>query len=466
MSGSEDESLSKWHDLSAQEQYEEVMKADSALRTAARFGSPKLLMAMLKSPAGSRPEVRRAGGVLEAAALGGKSENVRLLMASGFKVSDDRDAMASATCGRRVGLDDVQYLDIELARELARAVIREGRRDLLIHRKFVNCVFNRTDIVLIDILLREGKLELNQGGPDPGEDPPLFYAPREVSADFLREMKKRGANLAVRETWRYGGRTLLHHFTLSSAAVFEFLLDEGIDANALTEPGGYSILELVAGDGNLEAVRVLIARGADPNAGKVPYSTGVSRALSRALLEASRPQQDRWAIAELLLRNGANGWPLDPAAGNAISGMRNIPEQYLHLVDLVLAQRPGVKPDASTLDSAVAAANAALVEHLIRRGAPTDVKVTRLSGSYSGTLLHGAVQAKLSCTDIRTRTPVPEAYLIERIAKQAQVVEVLRATGVDPKARDSRGCLAADYAGRAGMNDLMQPLRDALHFEQ
>jgi uncharacterized protein len=134
----------------------------------------------------------------------------------------------------------------------------------------------------------------------------LHWAARWDDAETVDLLIKAGANVKVSN--RFGATPLLLACTNGSAAVIEKLLAAGEDANAVFTQGGDTALGTASRTGKIDAIRVLLKRGADVNKTNQRGQTPLMFAVA----------EKNAAAAQFLLENGADPnahtKPLPPAS--------------------------------------------------------------------------------------------------------------------------------------------------------
>ncbi len=175
------------------------------------------------------------------------------------------------------------------------------------------------------------------------------------------------------------------------AAAVTAALDAGVDVNTPFRYGA-TALSYACDRGHLEVVRVLLARGANPNVKDSFYgATPLTWASSPA--QARKPEHAE--VVGLLLKFGAQG--ADGALAAAID------EGDLPMTEVILAHG-GLAADtlSNALESAQAAKRPAFVSALEKAGAKpyptvslTAAQLARAAGTYS----NGTIEVKLSVRD-------------------------------------------------------------------
>lgn len=94
-----------------------------------------------------------------------------------------------------------------------------------------------------------------------GDDWPVLIAARSASPDMMKLLHEKQAELDVVDSQ---GRTALHMAAGANATVIPWLIQQGLDPNALTE-NGWTALGIALVAENINAVLALLEGGADPN---------------------------------------------------------------------------------------------------------------------------------------------------------------------------------------------------------
>ncbi|RDK39904.1 ankyrin, partial [Aspergillus phoenicis ATCC 13157] len=125
------------------------------------------------------------------------------------------------------------------------------------------------DVKIVKALIAAGAgLDIRVNSSDEYGGTPLLNAVNSVEghAKIFRLLLEAGANphIADREGWT--PLAYLLRFRQDNVQLFKLLLAAGVNVNVKTEDG-WTPLALAANCGNLEAVKILLAAGADPNSG-------------------------------------------------------------------------------------------------------------------------------------------------------------------------------------------------------
>lgn len=222
----------------------------------------------------------------------------------------------------------------------------------------------------------------------------------------LRELHAGGADLDASEPdFQWGAL----HFALANAAapgVLRFLLEHGVDLERRVALGWTALLVAVSG-GSVDAVRLLLQAGADPNVADEQGAAALAFAVHRA---------DADQVVPLLLSYGANADARDVRGENALA-MAALTQVGGGVVRALLAA--GADPNARAQDgstplllAASSNADACNIEALLEYGADP------LARYPDG-------------------TSVLEAALM--MADDARSINLLLRAGCDPKRRGRRG---------------------------
>jgi ankyrin repeat protein len=207
---------------------------ETALLIAARAGSLEAVRLLVEGGAAVNARTARGATALMWAAIERHADVARFLLDRG---ADMHARTASTTPPNRnyAGRDDAQ--------------IARGPRPVLRDREALNPEYRRD-------LLR------SRDGPRPeGGFTPLLYAALSGDRDTVRILRSAGA--AVNDAAADGMTPLVLSLVKRHEALALDLLDLGADPNAAGT--GYTALHVASATGQAEAVRALLARGADPN---------------------------------------------------------------------------------------------------------------------------------------------------------------------------------------------------------
>lgn len=218
---------------------------------------------------------------LAAAAKSGNGALVRSILDQGVRGEvDARDAEGMAALNWAAYMDDLETVKLLIA---AGADINTKNRGggTPLHQ-----ACNFSDPALIDVLLK--------GGADPNAvrdegDTPLLISAHVGNPEIAKLLLARGAKADTKEGW-YGETPLMVAVEENQAEFAKVLVDHGADPNAAStkfdfhhrrlvdattgiDPvmGGFTPLLFAARQGAMEAAKVLIAAGADLNAGDPEY---------------------------------------------------------------------------------------------------------------------------------------------------------------------------------------------------
>lgn len=257
---------------------------------------------------------------------------------------------------------------------------------------------------------------------------PLNWAtrPRRYAADPLaipRLLAAKGADLQSRDIAN-DGMTPLHHAAAwgGQVAVAEFLLQKGVDVNALDD-FGWTPLDYAIDRGRKEMIEFLQSKGGHRTTKDFPDQP-FKTARFYAAVQANDVDLTHRLLddtPELAKSRGVTGeTPMHWAAANGSN----------EIIDLLLADKADInaqeanKFGGTPLHWAVKHHHFATVKHLIEKGG--DPKIINLRSNQ--TLLHVAAEN----------------------SDDVQLIEFLLSKGIDPKAKDRLGKTALDYATQHG----------------
>lgn len=315
------------------------------------------------------------------------------------------------------------------------------------------------DREMVELLLAHGA-DVNAG--DKGGFSPLLYAAIAGKSDVAKLLVRKGADpnrkchgnenilmdYAISPSWVHtetnGVSSLSGSFVTPVEAV-RVLLDAGADPNV---PGaeGRTALGVAALLGRQDVVRLLLDRGADPNAAGAKGQTALHAAAEGGHVE----------IAEALLAKGAR---VNAADADGRTPLHVASWRHDDMVKCLL--RKGAHADARTKDGRTPLHSGSLsvdsVRALLDAGAPVNAvdKEGRTplheiaSGPKESVALLLARGAKITAKDRDGQTPIFEAAR----AYTAGPVEALIAAGADPRARDKEGFTPLHVSAAFGRKD-------------
>jgi ankyrin repeat protein len=195
-------------------------------------------------------------------------------------------------------------------------------------------------------------------------------------------------------------------------------------------------------EGIVRAVRLLLERGADPDAHFL-VQEGAATWRQTALFGAAGIANDA-ELTRMLLAAGADADELGGDPGTEVRAETHGTEALYHACEfadvtclrLLLEARPHPRRVSYALARMLDFENPAGVELLLRHGADADFRIPWM---HDRTHLHRAV-----------------VY-----GRSVPIVRMLLAAGADPNARDARGATPLRYAVRHGREELAELLREA-----
>jgi ankyrin repeat protein len=299
----------------------------------------------------------------------------------------------------------------------------------------------------------------------------VFSAIRENQIAALK-----GADLTVRD--RRGNTPLLYAASFGSLEAVRALVAAGADVNARN---GFDLTPLIGAATNLEKARILLSHGAEVNARTKQGRTALM--IAAACDGCSE-------VVKLLLAKGADAKVKDTGGATALALAADASDN--ESLRLLLA----AGGEAQTVDSggvtplihAVFNCNTEAAKLLLAKGADVNAKVTfagkvkfgdiqligltplAIAGAYCraemiDTLL--AAKADVNSRDIRGMTPLMMAVSSE--TQDAAIVRRLVHAGSDVNAKSKAGEAPLDWAGKFGDRDVLSMLtaegaHEALHY--
>jgi ankyrin repeat protein len=296
---------------------------------------------------------------------------------------------------------------------------------------------------------------------DAGSSSDAFYsAIRDNDLTRLQTMLKSGANPNVSDP-RGGATPLMYAAVVGSTGAMALLLDNGANANATNATGATALMWAAT---DIEKVRLLLARGADPKAvskfGRTPLTIAAlsegSAGIVRLLLAAG---------ADVRAADGFKSTALHAAAGgNDIETIRQIVDAGLDVNAVNVAGFTPIMTSASQ-------GNLAAVKLLLAKGANVNavsgdgsfqkVKAGSIAlGNWTPLLLAAPLGstdlvktlldagANVNVADVRGMTPLMLAIATDR--QNADVIRTLIAKGADSSAKSLAGETALDWARKVG----------------
>lgn len=295
---------------------------------------------------------------------------------------------------------------------------------------------------------------------DAGSLSDSFYAAiRDNDLTRLQELLKGGSNSNVPDP-RGGATPLMYAAVVGSAGAMTLLLDNGAAANATNATGATALMWAAT---DIEKVRLLLARGADPKA--------VSK-FGRTALTLAAMSPGSADIVRLLLANGADVKAVDGFKSTALHAAvgGDDTETIRQFVDAGLDVHAVNIAGFTPLMISAGQGNLAAVRLLIAKGANVNavsgdgsfqkVKAGSIAlGNWTPLLLAALGSTELVTTlldaganvnvaDVRGMTPLMLAVANDR--QNADVIQRLIAKGADVNAKSLAGETALDWARKSG----------------
>jgi ankyrin repeat protein len=296
--------------------------------------------------------------------------------------------------------------------------------------------------------------------PSFGADAGVFTAIRENRIAALK-----GADLTVRD--RRGNTPLLYAASFGSVDAVRVLIAAGADVNARN---GFDITPLIGSASNLEKVRLLVEHGAEVNA---------KTKQGRTALMIAAACDGCSEVVKLLLAKGADAKVKDTGGATALALAADASDnESLRLLLAAGAEAQTVDSGGVTpLIHAVMNCNTDAAKLLLAKGADVNAKVTfagkvkfgdiqlvgltplSIAGAYCrpetiDTLI--GAKADVNSRDIRGMTPLMMAVSSE--TQDAAIVRRLVHAGADVNAKSKAGEAPLDWARKFGDRDVVSIL--------
>jgi ankyrin repeat protein len=284
--------------------------------------------------------------------------------------------------------------------------------------------------------IRENRLaalkDADLAARDRRENTPLIYAAAFGSVDAVRLLVERGADVNAKNSF---DATALVYAAANEAKV-RLLVAHGANVNARTRQGRTPLMIAAVCDGCSAIVKLLLEKGADPNA----KDTGGAAALELAA-SAGDPESVRMLLDAGANARNANAGGMTPLLGAVFSC-------DLKSVRMLLAK--GADPNAAVTDSGT-----------VKFGKIQLIGLSPMldSTAYCGSEVVQALVAAhgdVNAHDIRGMTPLMLAVGSE--TQNAAVVKMLLDAGARVDAKSTVGETALDWAAKYGDREVMSIL--------
>lgn len=278
----------------------------------------------------------------------------------------------------------------------------------------------------VEARLKEDPSKVNEPAPKTESDDPVTPLQMAISrgeAALVKLLLEHGADV---NAMRHGQTALTSAVHNGRKDLVEMLLAAGADLEKFGLGQG-SPLYWAASHKNLELAKLLLDRGADPNA------DGGGPLRAAASVQLNKPEDAAVAVLELLLSRGAKvaGDPAKDRSPPIFWAQPKVAEVLL---------KHGAKLDAFNEQGETPLHTAAALRH---------------DGTIKVLLAH---KADVNVRGKSGQTPLHTAF---KIVPSPQVVEVLLAAGADPNAADDQGRTPLHSAAEKANADVVSQLLDA-----
>jgi ankyrin repeat protein len=288
------------------------------------------------------------------------------------------------------------------------------------------------DLATLRTLIRDADINTR----DRQGQTPLMLAAAFGSPEAVQLLLTHGADVRAVSN---GGVTALHWAAVNAAKV-RLLLETDLDLNAVSQIGRTPLIVAASASGSVEAVRLLLAKGAKVN---VADDVGITP-LSAATIV------DDGEVVKLLLANGADvnmrattGQAATPLMGAATNG-------NLEIVRTLLDR--GANPQTVSGDSAATVKNGP-----IQFGRVTALHFAVLSGNPEVVRRLLAAGAAVDAADIRGMTPLMLAIATDR--PEPSIIGMLREAGANLSVRSKANETPIDWARKFNHPDVLAALK-------
>ncbi|HYL37658.1 MAG TPA: ankyrin repeat domain-containing protein [Bryobacteraceae bacterium] len=264
---------------------------------------------------------------------------------------------------------------------------------------------------------------------------PLMYAAALGSLDAMKLLVEAGADVnAVND---FGATPLM--WCAGDVAKVRYLLDRGASVTARSKEGRTPLAIAATYDGSAEILKLMIEKGADVRAKDASGTSVLESAVTVNNLEAAR----------LLLAKGADPNTVDDLGYTGLAQAAGSSDHSAELVKLLLDH--GAKVNVVSGDTVEIVKNGK-----IRIGWITPLMLAATQADYRAVQLLVNAGAQVNAKDIRGLTPL--AFAVATDHADPRIVRLLLAKGADQMIRSGDGETVLDWARKYRSPEILQAL--------